>query len=51
LRLPIADLNAMMVRVNDGEDSPEQIEAVARDWIAANQADFDALINEAKAAN
>ncbi|MGI9435040.1 MAG: glycine betaine/L-proline ABC transporter substrate-binding protein ProX [Geminicoccaceae bacterium] len=51
LRLPIADLNAMMVRVNDGEDSPEQIEAVARDWIAANQADFDALLAEAKAAN
>lgn len=51
LRIPIADLNAMMVRVNAGEDSSEEIEAVARDWIAAHQAEFDALVAEAKAAN
>lgn len=51
LRIPIADLNAMMKRVNAGEDSAEEIEAVARDWITSNQADFDALIAKSKAAN
>lgn len=51
LSIPISDLNGMMVRVNNGEDSAEQIEAVARDWIAANQATFDALVAEAAAAN
>lgn len=50
LRMPIADLNAAMDRVNAGEDSPEQIEQVGKDWIAANQASFDALIETAKAA-
>ncbi|WP_282605732.1 glycine betaine/L-proline ABC transporter substrate-binding protein ProX [Pelagibius sp. Alg239-R121] len=51
LRIPIADLNAMMDRVNAGENSPKEIETVARDWIAAHQADFDALVGKAKAAN
>lgn len=51
LRIPIADLNAMMKRVNAGEDSAEEIEVVARDWIATNQAEFDALIAKSKAAN
>lgn len=51
LRIPIADLNAMMDRVNAGEDSADEIEAVARDWIAAHQADFDALVEKAKMSN
>lgn len=50
LRMPIADLNAAMDRVNAGEDSPEQIEKVSLDWIAANQETFDALIKTAQAA-
>lgn len=50
LRIPIEDLNAAMDRVNAGEDSAEQIEKVAKDWIAANQDSFDKLITEAKAA-
>lgn len=50
LRIPIADLNVMMTRVNAGENSPAQIEVVARDWIAANQVAFDALIATARAA-
>lgn len=50
LSIPISDLNAMMDRVNAGEDSPEDIHTVAMDWIAAHQADFDALLATAKAA-
>ncbi len=51
LRIPIADLSAMMLRMNNGEKEPHQLEQIAKDWIAANQADWDALIAKAKAAN
>ncbi len=50
LRISINDLSAMMLRMNDGEKEPHQIEQIARDWIEANQADWDALIAEAMAA-
>lgn len=50
LKIPIGDLNAMMDRVNAGEDSPEEIEAVARDWIKEHQDEFDTLIAKAKEA-
>ncbi len=50
LKISIADLSAMMDRVNNGEKSPEQIEQIAKDWISENQAEFDALIAKAKAA-
>ena len=51
LRIPIGDLNQMMDRVNGGENTPEAIENISLEWIAANQEAFDALIAEAKAAN
>lgn len=51
LRLSVEDISAMMERVNNGEKSPEQIEQIAKDWIAENQAEFDALIEKARAAN
>jgi glycine betaine/proline transport system substrate-binding protein len=47
LRIPIADLNAGMERLNSGDDSPEAIRQIADEWIAANQADFDSWIAEA----
>jgi glycine betaine/proline transport system substrate-binding protein len=50
LRLPIADLSLMMTRMNNGEDSPEELEQIAKDWIADHQAEWEALIAEAKAA-
>ena len=50
LRISVADLSAMMTRMNNGENSPEQLEQIAKDWIVENQAAFDALIAEAKAA-
>lgn len=51
LRIPISDLNAMMDRMNAGEKSAEEIEQISKGWIAENQAEFDALIETAKAAN
>ena len=51
LHISIGDLSTMMERINNGEKAPEQIEQIAKDWVAANQAEFDALIATAKAAN
>lgn len=49
LRIPVSDLSGMMTRMNNGEDSPEQLEQIAKDWIVANQAEWDALIAKASA--
>ncbi|MBC6404393.1 MAG: glycine betaine/L-proline ABC transporter substrate-binding protein ProX [Rhodospirillales bacterium] len=50
LRIPVPDLSAMMTRMNNGEDSPEELEQIAKDWIADRRAEWDALIAQAKAA-
>ena len=50
LRISVGDLSAMMLRMNAGEKEPDQIEQIARDWIADNQADWDALIAAAMSA-
>ena len=51
LKKMMADLSVMMTRMNNGEDSPEQLEQIAKDWIADNQSDWDALIDASKVAN
>ncbi len=50
LKISVADLSVMMDRINNGEKEPAQIEQIAKDWISANQSDWDALIASAKAA-
>ena len=50
LRISVPDLSAMMLRMNEGEKEPHQLEQIAKDWIAANQADWDTLIATAMAA-
>lgn len=50
LQIPIDDINAQNMLVNEGEKSDEQIRQHARDWIEANQAQWDSWIAEAKAA-
>lgn len=50
LKIPVSDLSAMMTRMNNGENSPEQLEQIAKDWIADHQADWDALITASKTA-
>lgn len=48
--IPIEDVNAENLKINDGEKSEEDIRRHAESWIAANQAKFDAWLDEAKAA-
>lgn len=50
LEIPIGDINAQNMLVNEGEKSDEQIRRHARDWIEANRAQWDGWIAEAKAA-
>ena len=50
LQVPIGDINAQNMLVNGGEKSDEQIRQHARDWIAANRAQWDGWIAEAKVA-
>ena len=49
LEIPIGDINAQNMLVNEGEKSDEQIRQHARDWIEANRAQWDSWIAEAKA--
>lgn len=49
-KLPINDVSAQNGLIANGEDSQEQIEAHAENWIKANQETFDAWIEEAMAA-
>lgn len=48
--IPIEDVNAENLKINDGEKSDQDIRGHAESWIAANQAKFDNWISEAKAA-
>lgn len=50
LQIPIGDINAQNMLVNEGEKSDEQIRQHALDWIEANRAQWDSWIAEAKAA-
>jgi glycine betaine/proline transport system substrate-binding protein len=50
VQVPIEDINAENLLVNEGENSEEAIQKHAADWIAAHQADWDRWIAEAKAA-
>ena len=50
LEIPIGDINAQNMLVNEGEKSDEQIRQHARNWIEANQAQWNSWIAEAKAA-
>ncbi|MGE4250020.1 MAG: glycine betaine/L-proline ABC transporter substrate-binding protein ProX [Parvibaculaceae bacterium] len=48
--VPIEDVNAENLKINDGEKSDQDIRQHAENWIAANQAKFDNWLSEAKAA-
>ena len=49
VRIPIDDINAQNMLVNEGEDSDEEIRQHARNWIMENQAQWDSWIAEVKA--
>lgn len=50
MKLPINAVSAQNMMISQGEDSPEAMGRHAESWIKANQAKFDAWIEEAKAA-
>ncbi|KKW68950.1 glycine/betaine ABC transporter substrate-binding protein [Lampropedia cohaerens] len=50
MHLPIADINAQNLRMQQGENSQAAIERHVDAWIKANQATFDGWIEQAKAA-
>lgn len=45
--IPIAAVNAAQVKLRDGENSLEDFRRHAADWVAANQSQFDAWVDEA----
>ncbi|MBY6141498.1 glycine betaine/L-proline ABC transporter substrate-binding protein ProX [Leisingera daeponensis] len=51
VEIPIAAVNAAQVKLRDGENALEDFRRHARDWVSANQAEFDGWIAEAVKAN
>ncbi|HSR72187.1 MAG TPA: glycine betaine/L-proline ABC transporter substrate-binding protein ProX [Kiloniellales bacterium] len=47
VRIPLGDIFAQNAKMFEGEDSPEDIQRHADEWIAANKATFDKWIKEA----
>jgi glycine betaine/proline transport system substrate-binding protein len=50
VEIPIADVSAENQLMRDGEDTPEDIRRHAEEWVAANQDQFNAWLEEARAA-
>ncbi|MDX1742875.1 MAG: glycine betaine/L-proline ABC transporter substrate-binding protein ProX [Ruegeria sp.] len=48
--IPIEDINVIMLKIREGEKSPEDLQRHASDWIAANRATFDEWLDAARAA-
>ena len=51
VEIPAQDMNAESLRIQEGEDSPEQIRRHAQEWIEKNQAQFERWLAIAKAEN
>ncbi|MGF7160763.1 glycine betaine/proline transport system substrate-binding protein [Rhodoligotrophos appendicifer] len=49
-KIPLADVNAVILRQHEGENKADQIKAQAEEWVAKHQAEFDAWVKEAAAA-
>ncbi|NGO55350.1 glycine betaine/L-proline ABC transporter substrate-binding protein ProX [Allomesorhizobium camelthorni] len=50
VKIPLDDVNAVILRQHEGEEKPEQITHQAHDWVAKNQAQFDSWVKEAATA-
>ncbi len=50
VRIPIADVDAQNLKVQEGEDTDEEIKQHVRAWIEANREQWDSWIAEAKQA-
>ena len=49
VQIPIADINGQNMKVNGGESSDEQVRQHVEDWVAANKAQWDDWIAQARA--
>ncbi|MBO8141311.1 MAG: glycine betaine/L-proline ABC transporter substrate-binding protein ProX [Firmicutes bacterium] len=50
VRLPLEWISEATLRISQGEDTDEDIRAIAREWIEANREQVDAWLEEARAA-
>jgi glycine betaine/proline transport system substrate-binding protein len=50
VQIPIEDMNAASLRINEGEDTTEDIRQLAEEWVSDNQEQFDQWIAEAQSA-
>ena len=50
MQLPVTDITAQNNAMNDGQNSPADIERHTEGWIKAHQTLFDSWINQARAA-
>ncbi|WP_439638177.1 glycine betaine/L-proline ABC transporter substrate-binding protein ProX, partial [Spirulina sp.] len=50
VQIPIEDMNEVSLRINEGEDTPEDIRQLAEQWVSDNQEQFDQWIAEAQSA-
>ena len=48
--IPLEDITSMTARINQGEDSDEDVAAMAQEWISNNQETVDGWLEEARAA-
>ncbi|MBE7383131.1 MAG: glycine betaine/L-proline ABC transporter substrate-binding protein ProX [Leptolyngbya sp. SIO1E4] len=48
--IPVADMNAVSLRIEDGENTPEDIRRHAEEWVAQNQEQVDQWLEEARQA-
>ena len=49
--IPLEDISAMTARINEGEDSDDDVAAMAAEWVSNNQETVDGWLEEARAAN
>jgi glycine betaine/proline transport system substrate-binding protein len=50
MSIPLADINAQNAKMFNGEDSKEDVERHAEEWVAAHQDTFNGWLEEARAA-
>jgi glycine betaine/proline transport system substrate-binding protein len=50
VQIPIEDMNAVSLRIEEGENTEEDIRQLAEEWVSDNQEQFDQWIAEAQSA-
>lgn len=50
VKIPLQDVNAIILQQHEGQDKPEQITQQAKDWVGKHQTEFDSWVAEASTA-